>query len=134
MANAKVGASAGWHGNFIESVTFATGDTTYNIVPGDCGKTFILKGIVGTINLPALADVDPGYQLTIIWGATADYVIGNGGGLIKGLAAITAGPAIQDLSGKSTIEPDTGAQGDHFKFVTDGSNWYVTGYSGTAIS
>ena len=38
MAKAKMGASHGWCGNYVESAT-----ASFSLVPGDAGKTFILK-------------------------------------------------------------------------------------------
>ena len=60
MARAKMGASFGWEGNYVESAT-----ASFSLEVGDSGKTFILKDAAITVTLPSLSDIEAGYKVTL---------------------------------------------------------------------
>ena len=88
MAKAKMGASHGWCGNYVESAT-----ASFSLVPGDAGKTFILKDAAVTVTLPALSDVEAGYSITLISGDDSEHILTGGSwGLLVAPLAAPGGP------------------------------------------
>ena len=76
MARAKMGASYGWEGNYVESAT-----ASFSLVVGDSGKTFILKDAAVTVTLPLLSDIEAGTVLPLTGHSTitpaAGMIIGD---------------------------------------------------------
>ena len=134
MANAKMGASHGWTGNYVESAT-----ASFSLVPGDAGKTFILKDAAVTVTLPALSDVEAGYSITLISGDDSEHILTGGASKIYGAAfdMSAADDATQQLplTGHSTITPGAGMIiGSKYDITTDGTNWYVYVIAGAEVA
>ena len=134
MAKAKMGASHGWNGNYVESAT-----ASFSLVPGDAGKTFILKDAAVTVTLPALSDVEAGYSITLISGDDSEHILTGGASKIYGAAFdMSAGDdATQQLplTGHSTITPGAGMIiGSKYDITTDGTNWYVYVIAGAEVA
>ena len=134
MAKAKMGASHGWCGNYVESAT-----ASFSLVPGDAGKTFILKDAAVTVTLPALSDVEAGYSITLISGDDSEHILTGGDSKIYGAAfdMSAADDATQQLplTGHSTITPGAGMIiGSKYDITTDGTNWYVYVIAGAEVA
>lgn len=134
MAKAKMGASHGWCGNYVESAT-----ASFSLVPGDAGKTFILKDAAVTVTLPALSDVEAGYSITLISGDDSEHILTGGASKIYGAAfdMSAADDATQQLplTGHSTITPGAGMIiGSKYDITTDGTNWYVYVIAGAEVA
>ena len=132
MARAKMGSSAGWHGNYVESAT-----ASFSLAPGDSGKTFILKDAAVTVTLPSLSDINAGYKVTLISGDDSEHIVTGGASKIYGHsidASGTAAETILPLTGHSTITPAAGiAIGDKFEIISDGTNWYMFCITGAEV-
>ena len=132
MAKAKMGASHGWTGNYVESAT-----ASFSLVPGDAGKTFILKDAAVTVTLPALTDVEAGYSITLISGDDSEHILTGGASKIYGHAIDGSGSAAETvlpLTGHSTITPGAGMIiGSKYDITTDGTNWYVYVIAGAEV-
>ena len=133
MAKAKMGASHGWTGNYVESTT-----ASFSLVPGDAGKTFILKDAAVTVTLPALTDVEAGYSITLISGDDSEHILTGGASKIYGHAIDGSGSAAETvlpLTGHSTITPGAGMIiGSKYDITTDGTNWYVYVIAGAEVA
>lgn len=133
MAKAKMGASHGWTGNYVESAT-----ASFSLVPGDAGKMFILKDAAVTVTLPALTDVEAGYSITLISGDDSEHILTGGASKIYGHVIDGSGSAAETvlpLTGHSTITPGAGMIiGSKYDITTDGTNWYVYVIAGAEVA
>ena len=133
MARAKMGASYGWEGNYVESAT-----ASFSLVVGDSGKTFILKDAAVTVTLPSLSDIEAGYSIRLISGDDSEHILTGGASKIYGHAidgSGTAAETVLPLTGHSTITPGAGMIiGDKYDIVSDGTNWYVYIFAGAEVA
>jgi hypothetical protein len=133
MANAKMGASAGWCGNYVESAT-----ASFSLAPGDSGKTFILKDAAVTVTLPSLSDINAGYQITLISGDDSEHILNGGNSLIYGLAvnetSTTDATQVTRIAAASSVTLAAGNIGDKMDIISDGTNWYVYVLADDAVS
>jgi len=127
MARAKMGGSAGWHGNYVESAT-----ASFSLAPGDSGKTFILKDAAVTVTLPTLSDINAGYQVTLISGDDSEHVLSGGASKIYAITINTS--ASTRVAAASTLTLSAGEIGDIMKIISDGTNWYVQCFSGASAA
>ena len=142
---AKIGAKAGWHGNYVESITAAK-----TLVAGDSGKVFMVSdpGSAGyTITLPLPADAGAGFTAKFIIstdvlsdGAGEDVIMTDGtkdkmvinyiDSADADASSNVATSVVHDL-GADTIGFDhTAVKGDFIDLFTDGTTWYGYGISG----
>tara|TARA_R110000824_G_scaffold43933_2_gene128287 strand:- start:2464 stop:2871 length:408 start_codon:yes stop_codon:yes gene_type:complete len=132
MARAKMGASFGWEGNYVESAT-----ASFSLEVGDSGKTFILKDAAVTVTLPTLSDIEAGYKVTLISGDDSEHIVTGGASKIYGHSIDASGSAAETvlpLTGHSTITPAAGiAIGDRFELTSDGTNWYMFCITGVEV-
>tara|TARA_R110000824_G_scaffold216240_1_gene402861 strand:+ start:157 stop:549 length:393 start_codon:yes stop_codon:yes gene_type:complete len=125
MAKAKMGASAGWNGNYVESAT-----ASFSLVPGDSGKVFILKDAAVTVTLPALSDVEAGFKVKLISGDDSEHVIAGANSLLYGtIVQVTASAANERIAAASGYTLGAGVIGDMFDLISDGTNWYISGFT-----
>ena len=125
MAKAKMGASAGWNGNYVESAT-----ASFSLVPGDSGKVFILKDAAITVTLPALSDVEAGFKVKLISGDDSEHVIAGANSLLYGtIVQVTASAANERIAAASGYTLGAGVIGDMFDLISDGTNWYISGFT-----
>ena len=96
MARAKMGSSAGWNGNYVESAT-----ASFSLAPGDSGKVFILKDAAITVTLPALSDIDAGFKVKLISGDGSNHIIAGGASLIYGQIGDFAGANFERIAAAS---------------------------------
>ena len=134
MANVKMGSSAGWNKNYVESCT-----ANFTLASGDSGKVYILSGSAITVTLPSLSDVEAGWSVTLISGDDSEHVLTGGASKIYGHAIDGSSGNISDailpLTGPSTITPGAGMIiGDKYDIITDGTNWYVYIIAGAEVS
>lgn len=133
MANAKMGASHGWNGNYVESAT-----ASFSLAPGDSGKTFILKDAAVTVTLPSLSDINAGYSVTLISGDDSEHILNGGASKIYGYAvnetSTTDATQVTQLAAASSATLGTAAIGDKFDIISDGTNWYVYILANDAVS
>ena len=99
--------------------------STHNLEIGDSGKTYLVYCTVArTINLPA-ATAGVSYKF-IVTDATAASTINAESGVIQGV--FTDDDDSTNVSNVTTVNIGTsGAVGDWLHFVSDGTNWYVSG-------
>jgi hypothetical protein len=122
MARAKMGSSAGWNGNYVESAT-----ASFSLAPGDSGKVFILKDAAITVTLPALSDIDAGFKVKLISGDGNNHVIAGGASLIYGQIGDFAAGDFERIAAASGYTLTNGEIGDWFELISDGTNWYISG-------
>ena len=124
MARAKMGASYGWEGNYVESAT-----ASFSLAVGDSGKTFILKDAAVTVTLPTLSDIEAGYSITLISGDDSEHIIAGGASKIYGQIGDRAGANFERINAASGYTLGTALIGDRFDLISDGTNWYITGWT-----
>ena len=124
MARAKMGASYGWEGNYVESAT-----ASFSLAGGDSGKTFILKDAAVTVTLPTLSDIEAGYKVTLISGSDDEHIIAGGASKIYGQIGDRAGANFERINAASGYTLGTALIGDRFDLISDGTNWYITGWT-----
>ena len=135
MARAKMGGSHGWNGNYVESAT-----ASFSLAPADAGKTFILKDAAVTVTLPALSDINAGYQVTIISGDGEEHVVNGGAAVMQGynivgdMADGAGSGTIVPIANKTSLTLTAGAAGDKLEFISDGVNWYSYSITADAVT
>jgi len=122
---ARVGASAGWHGNYVETVT-ADQSLSYN----DSGKVFLVGTDALTITLPATR---AGVKYTFVNSGDDDGVLvtisPNSSDKIIGTIAAVQTSASDD--GDLTNTKSGANKGDWATIVGDGdAGWYIIGGDG----
>ena len=122
MARAKMGASHGWNGNFVESAV-----ASFSLEVGDSGKVFILKGAAVTVTLPALSDIEAGFKVKLISGDDSEHIIAGGASKIYGQIGDQSGGNFERINAASGYTLATGEIGDWFELISDGTNWYISG-------
>ena len=122
MARAKMGASYGWNGNFVESA-----DASFSLEVGDSGKVFILKGAAVTVTLPALSDIEAGFKVKLISGDDSEHAVTGGASKIYGQIGDFAGANFERIAAASGYTLGTGEIGDWIELISDGTNWYISG-------
>lgn len=125
---AKLGAKAGWNGNYCESVV-----ADYSVTSSDSGKVFILSGAVRTVTLPALSSSLAGFNCTIISDGAFDHVITGGNSLIYG-SGLMDGDKTQFYTAKSTLTLTSGSIGDSFSIKSDGTKWYCLNQAQSGVT
>jgi hypothetical protein len=137
---AKVGASAGWTGNYVETIT-----TTKQLTRGDSGKVFMVDNTSAfTINLPDLSSKLAGWTCKMIVqvnGAQDVSVLAYGLPAAGGTTAVSddaeqvmyrehaiseAGTMAQGKDG-FTIE-GASSIGDYWEIFSDGTTWFVNAF------
>ena len=133
---AKLGSSAGWHGNYCEDLTEAK-----TLGRTDSGKVLFLNATSEfTTTLPSIANIDVGWNCKIIVKAAPDgaaytvtentstesnKVVVNG---INELEVDTTNDGPYHAAAVSISFADgVAVKGDWVEFLCDGTNWYVTG-------
>ena len=124
MARAKMGASYGWEGNYVESAT-----ASFSLAVGDSGKVFVLKDAAVTVTLPSLSDIEAGYSITLISGSDDEHIIAGGASKIYGQIGDRAGANFERINAASGYTLGTALIGDRFDLISDGTNWYITGWT-----
>ena len=125
MARAKMGGSHGWNGNYVESAT-----ASFSLAPADAGKTFILKDANVTVTLPSLSDINAGYKVTLISGDDSEHVIAGADSKLYGtIVQVTASAANERIAAASGYTLAAGEIGDMFHIISDGTNWYISGFT-----
>ena len=122
MARAKMGASYGWNGNYVESAT-----ASFSLAVGDSGKVFVLKDAAITVTLPSLSDIEAGFKVKLISGDDSEHVIAGGASKIYGQIGDFANSNWERIAAASGYTLATGEIGDWFELISDGTNWYISG-------
>ena len=122
MARAKMGASYGWNGNYVESAT-----ASFSLEVGDSGKVFILKDAAVTVTLPSLSDISAGFCVKLISGDDSEHIIAGGASKIYGQIGDRAGANFERINAASGYTLGTALIGDYFELISDGTNWYISG-------
>jgi hypothetical protein len=122
MARAKMGASHGWNGNYVESAT-----ASFSLEVGDSGKVFILKDAAVTVTLPSLSDIEAGFKVKLIAGDGSNHIIAGGASVIYGQIGDFAGGNFERINAASGYTLTNGEIGDWFELISDGTNWYISG-------
>ena len=125
MARAKMGASYGWNGNYVESAT-----ASFSLTVGDSGKVFVLKDAAITVTLPSLSDIEAGYSVKLISGDDSEHILSGGASKIYAITINTT--ASTRVAAASTLTLSAGEIGDIMKVISDGTNWYVQCFSGAS--
>jgi len=125
MARAKMGASFGWEGNYVESAT-----ASFSLEVGDSGKTFILKDAAVTVTLPSLSDIEAGYSVKLISGDDSEHIIAGADSKLYGtIVQVTSSAANERIAAASGYTLAAGVIGDMFDIISDGTNWYISGFT-----
>ena len=119
-----MGASYGWNGNYVESAT-----ASFSLAVGDSGKVFVLKDAAVTVTLPSLSDIEAGYSITLISGSDDEHIIAGGASKIYGQIGDRAGANFERINAASGYTLGTALIGDRFDLISDGTNWYITGWT-----
>ena len=122
MARAKMGASYGWNGYYVESAT-----ASFSLVVGDSGKVFVLKDGAVTVTLPSLSDIEAGFKVKLIAGDGSNHIIAGGASVIYGQIGDFAGGNWERIAAASGYTLTNGEIGDWFELISDGTNWYISG-------
>jgi len=125
---AKVGSSAGWQENYVETIT---ADKTLSF--GDSGKVFLVGTDALTITLPAMSAAKAGARFTFVNSGDDDAVLitisPNSSDKIMGTIAAVSMTASDD--GDLTNTKSGANKGDWCTIVGDGSDgWYIIGGDG----
>jgi hypothetical protein len=106
----------------------STTDADYDLEDIETGSVIVLtRGSATTVTLPALAK---GLNFRILMGSAQAHVIDGGAAKIQGdlidcsNAATLARTAVTNITSITTANT---AIGDYLDFLSDGTNWYVTG-------
>ena len=126
---AKLGASAGWHGNYAQDLT-----ATSTLGSGDSGKIFFLNHATEfTTTLPACSG-NAGFNVTFVVKdapETDNYVVSSASSSDYVLGSVVDGAGTVDTSdGTDTQINFVAGQaviGGWVKLVCDGSAWYIVG-------
>tara|TARA_Y100001938_G_scaffold137444_1_gene201643 strand:- start:34938 stop:35321 length:384 start_codon:yes stop_codon:yes gene_type:complete len=121
MARAKMGSSAGWNYNYVESAT-----ASFSLEVGDSGKVFILKDASVTVTLPSLSDISAGFCVKLISGDASEHVVDGGASKVYG-TIVDAGTTPERINAASGYTLAAGAIGDFIELISDGTNWYISG-------
>ncbi len=121
MARAKMGASYGWNGNYVESAT-----ASFSLAVGDSGKVFILKDAAVTVTLPSLSDIEAGYSVKLISGDDSEHIVTGGASKIYG-TIVDVGTTPERINAASGYTLAAGVIGDFIELISDGTNWYISG-------
>ena len=121
MARAKMGASYGWNGNYVESAT-----ASFSLAVGDSGKVFVLKDANVTVTLPSLSDIEAGYSVKLISGDDSEHVVTGGASKIYG-TIVDVGTTPERINAASGYTLAAGVIGDFIELISDGTNWYISG-------
>ena len=121
MARAKMGASFGWEGNYVESAT-----ASFSLEVGDSGKVFILKDAAVTVTLPSLSDIEAGYSVKLISGDDSEHIVTGGASKIYG-TIVDVGTTPERINAASGYTLAAGVIGDFIELISDGTNWYISG-------
>ena len=125
---AKLGAKAGWNGNYVQSITAST-----TLVAGDSGKVFTVATDALVITLPAC---EAGLKFTFVnTGADGNNIITLSPQSTDGIwGTITLAGSVVDLGGVANKDlintKGTAIKGDSVTLVSDGTDWYVTASTG----
>mgnify|MGYP003124958154 CR=1 FL=1 len=133
---AKLGAGAGWSGNYCEDLT-----ATKSLSPSDSGKVFFLNATTEfTTTLPSVADAGAGWNCKFIVKAapsSADYVISEKASsdtnviIVNGINELETDDTEDGVynAGCTFINFKDGVSvaGDWVELLCDGTNWYATG-------
>tara|TARA_R100000008_G_scaffold35212_1_gene19977 strand:- start:231 stop:653 length:423 start_codon:yes stop_codon:yes gene_type:complete len=127
---AKLGATAGWSGNYCQELTEAS-----TLGTGDSGKIFFLNSATEfTTTLPACSN-NAGFNVTFVIKAAPDganYVVSSASSSDYVLGSVDTGA---DSTADTSDGTDTqinfvdgqAVAGDWVKLVCDGSAWYIVG-------
>ena len=121
MARAKMGASYGWNGNYVESAT-----ASFSLAVGDSGKVFVLKDAAVTVTLPTLSDIEAGYSVKLISGDDSEHIVTGGASKIYG-TIVDVGTTPERINAATTYTLAAGVIGDFIELISDGTNWYISG-------
>ena len=128
---AKLGASAGWSGNYCQDLT-----ETSTLGSGDSGKIFFLNHATEfTTTLPACSG-NAGFNVTFVVKdapETDAYIVSSASSTDYVLGSVSAG-AVDDAADTSdgtdtqiNFVAGSAVIGDWVKLVCDGSAWYIVG-------
>ena len=121
MARAKMGASYGWNGNYVESAT-----ASFSLAVGDSGKVFVLKDAAITVTLPSLSDIEAGFKVKLISGDDSEHIVTGGASKIYG-TIVDVGTTPERINAASGYTLAAGVIGDFIELISDGTNWYISG-------
>lgn len=124
-AGTKIGGKANYQvGEYIFKMDDGAA-STHNLEIGDSGKTYLVHcTFARTINLPA-ASAGASYKF-IVTNSDVASTINAESGVIQGV--FTDDNDSTNVSNVTTINIGTNAAaGDWLGFVSDGTNWYVSG-------
>tara|TARA_R100001530_G_scaffold87123_1_gene60694 strand:- start:43 stop:486 length:444 start_codon:yes stop_codon:yes gene_type:complete len=139
---ARVGSSAGWHGNCVESM-----DAAKTLTYKDAGKVFMTtdSGDAGyAVTLPTPAKAGAGWTAKFIVNCAIDATLAGDGGddivftpsgdtdLMMVDYIDSDSDVVHSDDNDSVTFDNTAVKGDYLDFFCDGTTFFVYGYSGVA--
>ena len=70
-----------------------------------------------------------GYKVTLISGDDSEHIIAGGASKIYGQIGDRAGANFERINAASGYTLGTALIGDRFDLISDGTNWYITGWT-----
>ena len=98
------------------------------LVAADSGKVIFIDGSSGHAYTLPTSNMKGLHYKFIMTDTTADCTITAGSAIIKGEAAADGGTGVS-LAGTTITMELAGAIGDWVELVSDGTNWYASGYT-----
>jgi len=142
---AKVGAKAGWTGNYVESI-----DAAKTLYASDSGKVFMVTHTGGsesssggyTITIPTPSAAGAGWTAKFIVNASVlsdeaseDVILNDGTSdamVVKYVDAADSGTVslVSDIAADTVGFDHTAVKGDYINLFSDGTTWFAEGASG----
>ena len=130
---AKVGSKAGWHGNYVESVSEAK-----TITMGDSGKAYLVTASANyQITLPTASTAGAGASYTFLVNAALDGTLGYDVTFTDGQDDIMVthyvdgnNDVVYDADADSIAFDSTCVTGDQLEFFSTGTYWFAKGIGG----
>ena len=123
MALTKAGSHPSHGGQVAFNAT-----ASFTLDPSDSGKVFILKDASIAVTLPTLSTNIAGFQVKLISGDASEHSIAGGDSKCYG-TVVQVGGATERINAASGYTLTAGEIGDWLNIVSDGTNWYVSGFT-----
>ena len=123
MAKTRVGSHPSHGGQVVFNAT-----ASFTLDPSDSGKVFILKDAAITVTLPTLSTSLAGFQVKLISGDDSEHALAGGNSKCYG-TVVQVGGTTERINAASGYTLTAGEIGDWLNIVSDGTNWYVSGFT-----
>ena len=131
---AKVGSKAGWHGNYVESIS-----ATKTLTMGDSGKVFLVTAAsaIYTVTLPTPSAAGAGFRCKFTVNCAIDATLGYDVTFSDGQDDVMVthyvdgdDEVVYDADADTLAFDSTCVTGDEIEFFSTGTYWFAKGISG----